>query len=315
MSGRDGPLPFTVVGGFLGAGKTTLVNHLLRNAGGRRIAVIVNDFGSVNIDASLIASRDGDTIALTNGCICCSLAGEFGMALPGLLEREPPLDHVVVEASGVSDPFSVGQYGTTPGFRLEGVLTLADVETVEQRAADSRIGHQVRRQLERADLLVLTKVDLVSADQADAAERWLRELVPSVRVVRAVEGVLPLPLVLGDLEGGAPRPAEHDHHDTPEQHPFATAVLAAHELIERAALTEALDALPPGLLRLKGFVVPADDPDHRLVVQVVGRRVRVRAGEPPEGEARRSVLVALGDTASVDATTTVLAPLGFTVRG
>jgi len=107
-------IPFTVIGGYLGAGKTTLLNHILRNNDGRRFALLVNDFGSINIDAALIKNQDGETINLANGCICCTLAAGFASAIYTILERDPLPDHIIVEASGVADPHKVAQYGRTP---------------------------------------------------------------------------------------------------------------------------------------------------------------------------------------------------------
>ena len=154
--------------GNLGAGKTTLVNHVLRHNAARRFAVLVNDFGQINIDADLIAGQEDGTIALTNGCVCCSLAGGFVVVLSALRERQPPPEHVIVEASGVSDPHKIAQYGHMPGDRLDGTVVVADAEAVRQRAADPRCGAQVRQQLLGADLLVLNKSDLVSEPEKTA---------------------------------------------------------------------------------------------------------------------------------------------------
>ena len=163
--GTFDPIPLTVIGGYLGAGKTTLLNQLLRHNAGRRLAVLVNDFGSINIDAALITQHDGETMSLTNGCICCSLANGFLTALTQLKERPEPPEHIIVEASGVADPLKIGQYGHLPGFRLDGVIVLADAETVRRRARDSYVGRTVIRQLQGADVLILTKPDLVSGDR------------------------------------------------------------------------------------------------------------------------------------------------------
>ena len=116
-----GSLPFTVIGGYLGAGKTTLLNHLLTNARGLRVAVLVNDFGSVNIDVDLIRSHDGDTINLANGCMCCSLVGGFAQAIGQVRNRAESFDHVVIEASGVADPAKIAQYGQMYELPLDGI--------------------------------------------------------------------------------------------------------------------------------------------------------------------------------------------------
>jgi G3E family GTPase len=163
MSVSQSAVPFTVIGGFLGAGKTTLINQILREASGERIVILVNDVGDTPIDPELIASRSADTITLTNGCICCSLSDEFALALPDLLELSPPIDRVVVEASGIGDPGRIAQYGTLPGFALDGVIVLADTEGICGLLDDHRIGHQIADQLRRAHLVAMTKTDLASS--------------------------------------------------------------------------------------------------------------------------------------------------------
>src|SRR3954454_3532602 len=193
-------IPLTVVGGYLGAGKTTLVNHVLRHNAGRRFAVLVNDFGQINIDADLIAGQADDTIALTNGCVCCSLAGGFVVALSALRERQPPPDHVIVEASGVSNPHKIAQYGHMPGYRLDGTVVVADAEAGRQPAGDPYVGAQVRQQLLGADLLVLNKSDLVPEPEKTAVRHWLRALVPAARIVEAAQGRVAVPLLLGSEE-------------------------------------------------------------------------------------------------------------------
>ena len=155
---------YTIIGGYLGAGKTTLINNLLRDSGSLRLAVLVNDFGDINIDAELIASHDGETIQLASGCICCSLADGFMMALNQVSKRGNQIDHVVVEASGVSDPVKIGQYGAILRLELNGVIVLADAEQIREKAANKYVGDAVIRQLQGADLLVLNKVDRVGPE-------------------------------------------------------------------------------------------------------------------------------------------------------
>src|SRR3954471_13706975 len=130
-------LPFTVIGGFLGAGKTTLLNRLLVEPHGLRLAVLVNDFGRINIDAALVASRSADTIALTNGCACCSVSGDLTRALVDLAQREDPPHAIVIEASGVADPRSLAQVAlANPALRLDALVTIVDAETLFTHAAD-----------------------------------------------------------------------------------------------------------------------------------------------------------------------------------
>ena len=191
-------LPTTVIGGWLGAGKTTLVNHLLRTAAGRRIAVLVNDFGEVSIDADLIEGADGDVLSLAGGCMCCSWGEDLFGTLARVRARRPAPDVLLVETSGVALPASVARLlRLAPGLAVEATVVLADAESVRGHAADPYVGDLVRQQLAEADLLLLTKADLVGADQANAMAHWLGQQVPGVRVVVAPQGQVAAGVVLG----------------------------------------------------------------------------------------------------------------------
>lgn len=192
------PLPATVIGGWLGAGKTTLVNHLLRHAGGRRIAVLVNDFGEVSIDADLIEGAEGGVLSLAGGCMCCSWGEDLFGTLARVRARQPAPDVLLVETSGVAQPAAVARLlRLAPGLEVEGVVVLVDAETVRERAADRYVGELVRQQLAEADLLLLNKLDLVTPGQAAEAAQWLGAQVPGVRVVPAERGQVAPEVVLG----------------------------------------------------------------------------------------------------------------------
>ena len=290
MTIANSAIPFTVIGGFLGAGKTTLLNRILHENEGRRIAVIVNDFGSVNIDASLVVAADGDTIELSNGCICCSLAAEFPLTLYPLLEREPRLDAVVIEASGVSDPWKIGQFGTLPGFRLDGVIVVTDAETVRERAADTRMGRQIIGQLQSADIIVLNKVDLVSTEDVAATHRWLEEVIPGVRIMDAVEADVPLALLLG---AHADRAGARAHEEF-DAHPFVSRSWEIATPIARSAVETWAAALPTEVIRAKGVLDLVEEPEQETVFQLVGKRWKLRRGEPWGPRPRHSRMVAIG---------------------
>ena len=200
------PLPVTVVGGYLGAGKTTLVNSLLRQADGRRLAIMVNEFGALPIDASLVEAADDRIVSLTGGCVCCSYGEDLVSSLVMLAALEPRPDHVLLEASGVAFPGAIaGTVGLLQDFALDGAVVLADAETVRGRAGDRYLGSTVRRQLAEADLILLNKCDL--AGDAAAVEAWLGETAPGARVLRTVRSDAPIDIVLGAWTGRAALPA------------------------------------------------------------------------------------------------------------
>ena len=284
------PVPFTVIGGFLGAGKTTLLNHILRHAT-ERIAVLVNDFGATPIDADLIAAHDGDTIALANGCVCCSLAGELALALGSLRDADPPFDRIITEASGVADPRKIAQYGTTPGFRLDGVIVVADACTLVATLADTRIGNQIGAQLEGADLVVLNKTDLATDEQLRVASDELTRRVAGVPVLRAAQGRVP-PAVLFDVDV-ADHQVDGDGHS--DLHGFDSMTIGTARPVERARLEEIVREFPQDVLRAKGVI--GDASGALWVVQVVGASSKVTpyptTTPSPFGSLGRIVLIGL----------------------
>ena len=291
------PIPVTVIGGYLGAGKTTLLNHLLHHNQGRRIAVLVNDFGAVNIDARLITSHDGETISLANGCICCSLAAGFLTVLNALRERTPAPEMIVVEASGVALPHKIAQYGRLPGFRLDGVIVLVDVETIRARARDRYVGRTVLRQLDGADLLVLTKTDLVSAEHLAAVRAWLQTRAPGTPQIASEHGVLPLSVVFG--AGSEIRGAPADIARTGEageSHEVAHETTTLHwdQPVPGEAMRAFAAALPGGVLRAKGLAWLAEQPERATVFQLVGKRWSLTPGAPWSTDTPGTDLVFIG---------------------
>lgn len=300
-------VPLTVIGGYLGAGKPTLLNQILRNNRDRRLTVLVNNFGSINIDAELVAGREENTIALNNGCICCSLAGGFVVALTGLRERDEPPEQVIVEASGVADPRKTGQYGYMPGYRLDGVIVVADAESVRTRVAGEHVGAQVTQQLRGADLIVLNKTDLVGAQERTAVRAWLHDLEPDARVIEAQHGAVPLPLLLGDQPAAPTRHkrgvAERDHHHRHDHHhdlAYATWSYTSDAPLAGDSVRAFAAELPEGIVRAKGILQLREAPERRTVFQWVGRRWSLKPGEPWGSKQPRTQLVAIGLPGSVD---------------
>lgn len=288
------PVPFTVIGGFLGAGKTTLLNHVLRHTT-ERIAVLVNDFGTTPIDADLIAAHDGDTIALANGCVCCTMAGELAVALVALRDANPPFDRVITEASGIADPRKTAQYGTTPGFRLDGVIVLADACTLDANLGDQRIARQLATQLERADVVILNKIDLARDEQISTAAELLEEHCPVVPVLHATHASVPIP-ILFDID-----PAHRNDDDTDclddqqghASHGFESLTIMTDQPVSRARLVEIARELPAGVLRAKGIL--RDSSGDHWILHRVGATNKVAAYPPaspqPAGSIGQIVLI------------------------
>jgi len=295
------PIDLTVIGGFLGAGKTTLLNQLLREGGDKRLAVLVNDFGSINIDAELVESRDGALVRLANGCICCSIGSDFIGALALLRDGDDPPEHVVVEASGVADPGQIAVLGDMPGYRRDAAVVVADAQTVRARAGDDATRHQVVGQLRAADILVLNKTDLVGEAELADTRAWLRKIAgPSTAIVETAFGALGADVVLG-TGAGARRPAPahgQDHvHDPPA---FQTWSWTGDAPLSGAGLVEEIRALPDGIIRAKGLLHLREDPASRYVLQVVGRRFTIEADRPWGDATPASQVVVIGLPGSVD---------------
>lgn len=250
------PLPMTVIGGYLGAGKTTLVNHLLRNAEGRRICVLVNDFGEIAIDAELIEARDGDSLTLANGCVCCSIGGDLFRALSRVLDRAPRPDHLVIEASGVAEPARIVEVARAePELSAGAVVVLCDAETLAERLAEPMLARTLSEQVAAADLLLLNKCDSVPAEKSAALEGLLRQLNETAAIKRVAFAAASVEELLAEPAARAPRdPAAADSHEALyERWSWDSERAYPVERVERA-----LAALPDGLLRLKGLLVSAD---------------------------------------------------------
>ena len=329
-------VPVTIVTGFLGAGKTTLISHLIRNAGGRRLAVVVNEFGTLGIDGEILkgcAIPDcpaENVVELANGCICCTVADDFIPTVETLLALDPRPDHILIETSGLALPKPLLKAFDWPAIRsritVDGVIALADAEAVAagrfapdvaaldaQRAADPSVDHETplsevfEDQLACADLVLLTKVDLAGP-----------EGVAKARAVIAAESARPLPVI--DLTDGiidprvilglnaaaeddiASRPSHHDGEDDHEHDDFDSVVVALGEIADPAALTARIEALARSadILRVKGYAAVAGKP-MRLLVQAVGARVRTQYDRPWRAdEPRRTQLVVIAEHDRID---------------
>lgn len=271
MNSLTRALPVTVIGGYLGSGKTTLINRLLAQKGHRRLAVLVNDFGSLNIDAALIDTASEKTITLTNGCVCCIVGDDLGVALAELAAASDVLDHVLLEASGVADGVKLGsQARTWPGFLLAQVITLVDVSRTRQLVNDKFVGRHVSRQLVAADLLLLTKTDLLAASELQAFAAWLGDFSEvaamdarqlDITRLLAADTVAPKALT-GTLET-----ALH-----PQLH---SVTYSSQRPIPRSRFEQWLQDVVGRVVRAKGFVRFTESPERRYLLQLVDDRISV----------------------------------------
>ena len=326
-------IPVTVISGFLGAGKTTLVRHLLQNNQGRRIAVLVNEFGEVGIDGDLLRScqicdesesPDSNIVELTNGCLCCTVQEEFYPTMQELLKRRDKIDCLLIETSGLALPKPLIQAFRWPAIRnsatVDGVVTVVDCHALAkgdlvgdldaleaQRQADDSLDHETpieelfEDQLACADLVLLTKADLVDAETLAKIKTWLKqELQPGVKIVTARDGQIDPNLLLGfnaavenDLAN------RHSHHDHEEEHEHDDDINSIELVLDRAFepqdLTQQLKELltEQEIYRVKGFVNVPNKP-MRLVLQGVGNRFETfydRLWQTEEARQTRIVLI------------------------
>lgn len=285
-------IPLVVLGGFLGAGKTTLLNHLLTQTENRRIAVLVNDFGPINVDAALVASHDGETLSLTNGCICCSIGSGLEDALTRVLERQPAPELIVIEASGVSDPKPIAQVGLSdPLLQLEAVVVMVDAAEVETQLDDELLGDTLVRQIDAASLLVLNKTDLLDEEALAAVQVRLQRQFGALPVLRSRFAQVPLAELMqgigavdADVAAAAPQTSaahshshdnNHGHHhhiDAALDHPFESGSWSAPGVLNADQLIAALKSLPRTVIRAKGWVTT--DRHGATLVHLAGGRVR-----------------------------------------
>jgi G3E family GTPase len=287
------PIPVTVVGGYLGAGKTTLVNHVLRHAEGRRIVVMVNDFGDVSIDAALIAAREGDTLTLANGCVCCSIGGDLFAAFDCAIGRAERADAILIEASGVAEPDRIADFARAePELGLDSIAVVVDGAAIETLAADRYVGRTVARQLAAADLLILNKTDLVAAADRERLRHALAAAAPRATLVETERAAIDLDLLLGAEPVSAfscatPATSAVDHEAM-----FARWSHTGPAFADETALRARLAELPSSIHRLKGFARLARE-DATVLVQVVAGRVEVTPGVPPADLRAPTTLVAI----------------------
>ena len=299
------PIPLTLLTGFLGAGKTTLLNWILSGDHGLRIGVLVNDFGAVNIDASLVDSVEENTISLSNGCVCCEIRDDLVTSLESMLERRGDIEYLVLEASGVADPAGIVMTLLDARYRrmlrIDSITCVIDAEAIFADADDEPLTALKLRQIAFADLVVLNKSDLVSAAHLDVVKDWIDLHLKRIRVVPVTNARVPLEVLLGvgrfQLEqmSAAGNPGE-DASDLFERWSYRTQQPFDRQQLERMVKRE----LPGCVYRCKGIIYTDDGPDP-FVLQVVGRRCELTPLDRSQPNDRHSQIVAIGRSLDVTA--------------
>lgn len=259
---RDDRLPMTVISGYLGAGKTTLINRILSEDHGLRLLVMVNDFGAVNIDADLLVSADEDTLTLTNGCVCCTMGADLFMAIGDALDRDPRPDHLIVEASGIADPVRIANAAIAePEMRYGGIVTVVDAGNFDALMSDAQIGPQIAGQVQPADIVVVSKTDAV----ADALRRQVTGMGVPVIICANDPGPVTDLVLSGACEPLMAKPVGQGHAA------YVSWSYQGDLRLDRARIDSLLRTRPDALFRLKGMIATTDR--GGLQLQVVGRNV------------------------------------------
>lgn len=287
------PVPILLITGFLGAGKTTLVNHVLAHAGGRRIAAVVNDFGAINIDAELIAGASDGVVSLSNGCICCSLEGDLLRTLAAILRRAPRPEAIVIETSGVAAPGDIVRNLMDPVIWREAPLETV-LCVVDATGADAWGDVLLRSQIHAADVVALSKVDLANIAERDHVRGSLSAINPRAVVVEAVHGQIPLELLfpavpdspLVPRDPGRPRPMSDG---------FETLTWTSNRPIVLSCLQATIGRLAPRLARAKGFLEVVEHPGRQFLLQFAGGRATLAPAGTPVAELPRVRIVFIAE--------------------
>ncbi|WP_319454429.1 MULTISPECIES: GTP-binding protein [unclassified Mycobacterium] len=302
-------IPVTVLTGFLGAGKTTLMNRILSGDHGLRVAVLVNDFGSLNIDAELIVGVESDVISLANGCICCTIRDDLIETTMATINRPERPEYILLEASGVADPSAImvtfGADCFRDRIRLDSIICVVDAEQV---LAVPELMELKIRQMAFADMIILNKVDLVDRARLDQIRAWLDSRFHRYRLVEASHGDVPLEVLLSvgrfdPAQADLPMHAVEDHHAHDPSNTFSSWCYESELPVSLEALREVMRQLPSDIYRAKGVIYTSDVPERRAVLQVVGKRVDISLWDAWGERTPRTQLVVIGgggiDTASL----------------
>ena len=320
-------VPITILTGFLGAGKTTLLNRILNGDHGLRVALLVNDFGAINIDAELVIGVKDDVISLANGCVCCTIRDDLVATVLETIDRPEAPEYILLEASGVADPSGItmtfGDAGLRDRIRLDGVTCVIDADQVFAHPEYPAVERLQLRQIGFSDMLVINKVDLAGAEKVKKVRNWLDDSFRRLRIIETNYCEVPLEILLSvgrfDPARGELDERTHAHHEChdPDCHDerhdhgrnhgqdhsktFSTWSYETDRQLSLEAVREAARKLPGNIYRCKGVIYASDAPERPTVLQVVGRRVDISMQQDWGERAPRTRIVAIGAAGSIDA--------------
>lgn len=296
--------PVTILTGFLGAGKTTLLNRILNGDHGLRVAVLVNDFGAINIDTELIVGVEDNAISLANGCVCCQIRDDLIETVEEVINRPEQPEYILLEASGVADPAGIALTFVDPRLRdrirLDSIISVADVEQFYANPEYPALMELKMRQIGFSDMVILNKVDLVDEAELQKVRAGIEKRLLRVRFVEAVNCDVPLEILLS-VGRFDPSQLEGEDHHADHAQTFSTWSFATERPFSLEALTTMVKRRLPGTIyRCKGIVNSEEHPERRAILQVVGRRSDVTLEENWGDREPLTQIVAIGAPGSID---------------